>query len=557
MNINRVIEIFISELHISEILSIFLVFLILSVGSYFNGFVILESIKVFNKKFSNSLRDYHFSVYLLTGLLSSIFILQVIYLFRPVINEFWKISFLLGVLILVWKRYKHKTAITMTKFHYLSITSAFLLLINSTTESNYYDLGLYYVPLSSWMEQFPVIPGLANIHGRFAFSPQHIVLATSMSDIFHSVSGFTVLTGFISLLVIFLNTRLLGEALRLKNPFAIILSIGIYFVLVFLYSGKNAQTFLTSSSSDSLVIILLIAILILITNYFLSGEPEFLYLSFFTALTMFGFRLNSLPLSIFIFTLIFLRLKLTRNNVLLLLTSGLIITQPNILIRTIFSGYPLYPFPLVRINSNFVVPVEYVRNENAAITSSGVSSFDFYFSNIIGTLNGNQIRILITISLFIMTFCAFMLFLFRRKALTVYLLFYFISLPIFISWIFSPDPRFILFIVIVHTIIILSYLLWISPLSRLTNEKFAIVTLIGIQFLIHLTLINALPPKPVKSPEDKLVSIGYYNDKMGNIIYFNNLSDQCWNIQIPCTPGDYSNRFYFNKNNFIVGISPG
>jgi hypothetical protein len=152
--------------------------------------------------------------------------------------------------------------------------------MNSTTESNYYDLGLYYVPLSSWMEQFPVIPGLANIHGRFAFSPQHIVLATSMNDIFNAISGFTVLTGFISLLVIILNTRLLGEALRLKNTFAIILSIGIYFVLVFLYSGKNAQTFLTSSSSDSLVIILLIAILILITNYFLSDEPEFLYLSF-------------------------------------------------------------------------------------------------------------------------------------------------------------------------------------------------------------------------------------------------------------------------------------
>ena len=547
----------ISELHISEILSIFLVFLILSVGIYFNGFVFLKLIKVFNKKFSNSLRDYHFSVYLLTGLLLSIFILQVIYLFRPVSSDFWKISFLLGILILAWKKYKHKTAITITKFHYLSISSAFLLLMNSTTESNYYDLGLYYVPLSSWMEQFPVIPGLANIHGRFAYSPQHIVLATSMNDIFNAISGFTVLTGFISLLVIILNTRLLGEALRLKNTFAIILSIGIYFVLVFLYSGKNAQTFLTSSSSDSLVIILLIAILILITNYFLSDEPEFLYLSFFTALTMFGFRLNSLPVSIFIFTLILLRLKLTRNNVLLILISGLIVTLPNILIRTIFSGYPLYPLSLVRIDFNFTVPVEYVRNESAAITSSGVGSFNFYFSNIIGTLNGGQIRILIIISLLIITFCAFMLFLFRRKSLTVYLLSYFISLPIFISWIFSPDPRFILFIVIAHTIIILSYLLWISPLNRLTNKNFALVTLIGIQFLIYLTQISVLPSIPVKSLEDKVGSIGYYNDKMGNIIYFNNLSDQCWNIQIPCTPGDYTNRFYFNKNNFIGGIYPG
>jgi hypothetical protein len=272
---------------------------------------------------------------------------------------------------------------------------------------------------------------------------------------------------------------------------------------------------------------------------------------------MFGFRLNSLPVSIFIFTLILLRLKLTRNNVLLILISGLIVTLPNILIRTIFSGYPLYPLSLVRIDFNFTVPVEYIRNESAAITSSGVGSFNFYFSNIIGTLNGGQIRILITISLLIITFCAFMLFLFRRKSLTVYLLSYFISLPIFISWIFSPDPRFILFIVLAHTIIILSYLLRISPINRLTNKNGALVALIGIQFLIYLTQISVLPSIPVKSLEDKVGSIGYYNDKMGNIIYFNNLSDQCWNIQIPCTPGDYTNGFYFNKNNFIGGIYPG
>jgi hypothetical protein len=113
-----------------------------------------------------------------------------------------------------------------------------------------------------------------------------------------------------------------------------------------------------------------------------------------------------------------------------------------------------------------------------------------------------------------------------------------------------------LFIVIAHTIIILSYLLWISPLNKLTNKKFALVTLIGIQFLIYLTLISTLPPRPVKSPEDKLGSVGYYNDKMGNIIYFNNLSDQCWNIQIPCTPRIYTNKFYFNKNNFMGGIFP-
>jgi hypothetical protein len=407
------------------------------------------------------------------------------------------------------------------------------------------------------MEQFPVIPGLANFHGRFAFSPQHIILTTSMSDVFNAISGFTVLTGFISLLVIILNTRLLGEALRLKNSFAIILSIGIYFVLVFLYSGKNAQTFLTSSSSDSLVIILLIAILILITNYFLSNEPELLYISFFTALTMFGFRLHSLPVSIFIFTLILLRLKLTRNKVLLILISGLTVTLPNILIRTIFSGYPLYPLSLVRINFDFTVPIEYVKNETAAITSSGVGNFNFYFSNIIGTLNGNQIRILITISLLFMTLCACMLFLLRRKALTVYLLFYFISLPIFFSWIFVLDPRYILFIVITHTIIILSYLLWISPLSKLTNKNGALVTLIGIQFLIHLTLNSTLPSKPVKSLEDKVGSIGSYSDKMGNRIYFNNSSDQCWDIQIPCTTGLSIDKFYFAKDKVMLGVFPG
>src|ERR1044072_8068287 len=63
------------------------------------------------------------------------------------------------------------------------IKAAFLWLLGfalylSSRQSLAYDEGLYYIQFIKWMQQFPVVPGLANLHERFGFNSHwHVISA--------------------------------------------------------------------------------------------------------------------------------------------------------------------------------------------------------------------------------------------------------------------------------------------------------------------------------------------------------------------------------------------
>ena len=46
----------------------------------------------------------------------------------------------------------------------------FLILSYSLYSFNHYDTGLYYLQNIQWIEHYPVVKGLANLHGRFGFN---------------------------------------------------------------------------------------------------------------------------------------------------------------------------------------------------------------------------------------------------------------------------------------------------------------------------------------------------------------------------------------------------
>jgi hypothetical protein len=52
-----------------------------------------------------------------------------------------------------------------------------------------YDTGLYHWQAMKWLESYPVVPGLGNIHGRFAFNSNALLLHSvfSMQDIFLTI----------------------------------------------------------------------------------------------------------------------------------------------------------------------------------------------------------------------------------------------------------------------------------------------------------------------------------------------------------------------------------
>ena len=64
------------------------------------------------------------------------------------------------------------------------ISIFFIILINlffSSSGIYNYDSGLYHVQTIKWIQNFPVIPGLGNFHGRFAFNSMYFPISAAFS----------------------------------------------------------------------------------------------------------------------------------------------------------------------------------------------------------------------------------------------------------------------------------------------------------------------------------------------------------------------------------------
>lgn len=65
-------------------------------------------------------------------------------------------------------------------------------------EMTLFDSGMYHVPFVSWAKEYPIVPGLGNLHGRLGFNPASLLLA-ALCDVGpwsegsqHIVNGFLV-----------------------------------------------------------------------------------------------------------------------------------------------------------------------------------------------------------------------------------------------------------------------------------------------------------------------------------------------------------------------------
>jgi hypothetical protein len=139
-----------------EISIVFATFIYLTIGCFFVGYV---SRMVFHKitfiktrsKILNVFKVNEFINSVWWGFIIIIFLLQLIYLFQPINSLLWKISFFGGCIILLLKFTRKDFKFRFSAYMTLSFISLCVLLINSRIKSNYYDLGLYYLPLSKWI----------------------------------------------------------------------------------------------------------------------------------------------------------------------------------------------------------------------------------------------------------------------------------------------------------------------------------------------------------------------------------------------------------------------
>ena len=158
-----------------------LIFILFSV----TGLSVVKIISILNKQnedTSNSNLDELFFIGFLT--LSSI--TGFLSIFIPIGN--WVLLFfcllIVSLFIINYREIKfkfkelQKAIIRLSTMEVLIISGLFLFLLSAVVHDiSISDTGLYHAQSIKWIRNYPVVPGLGNLHGRFAFNSMFFVIS--------------------------------------------------------------------------------------------------------------------------------------------------------------------------------------------------------------------------------------------------------------------------------------------------------------------------------------------------------------------------------------------
>lgn len=221
---------------------------------------------------------------------------------------------------------------------------AVLVLIISATGINHYDTYLYHAQSIRWIEEYGIVPGLGNLHNRFAYNSAFFPLQALFSLYFlmgrslHSVNGFVVLVLAGYALCTFTAFR--EKKFQISDCFRLA-------ILIFLFNAENCIT-MSSPGSDILALGLAVYILTKWVTYWEEGERE---IAPYAVLCLLGVYAVSVKLSVAMIVLLVLKPAVNLiaqkrwKQIAFYLLTGIIIIAPFLARNVIISGYLVYPYP--------------------------------------------------------------------------------------------------------------------------------------------------------------------------------------------------------------------
>lgn len=450
----------------------------------------------------------------------------------------------------------HKNIIVIITFPFL--LSALVFSLNPPFA---YDSGLYHIQSIKWIQEYSVVPGLANLHGRFGFNPNifTIFALTSLKEIFKQ-EIFSVNFVIYSILVLHSINRIY-KILKQEGftNFFLLHSIVLFLILEQFMS-------LSSPTPDLISIVLPLYILtnlpknengihskLNLENYFSS-----IILSVYTI----SVKLSTIPLCILILLLI-IRYKFDGKKLLIVISIIFLILLPWLIRNVILSGYLIYPFSAIDIfNFDWKVPLNAVVSEKLSITGWARNPGEGYkeaaqmkfwewfpiWWNTISKLN----RLFIVIS-FLSPIFIFIYSLFKKIKID------FQTFAIlFTSWIgvifwilLAPDIRFgkaFLGVSAISPLLYFNFKINFFPIKISKTSKQIILVFIFIivsVFLINRRTYNRcknfirensaffVRPKKIKIPQN----LEFKKIQMNDLeVFIPAEGDRCYDYEIPCMP---------------------
>jgi len=456
----------------------------------------------------------------------------------------------------------------------VSVLFSLLFVYQSSLGPFNYDTGLYHSQAIQWIEKYRIVPGLGNLHSRFAFNSLWFLPSALFSFTFwlgqpiHALNGLMLLMAIIFALG-HINTLIVGAI----NPSSTFQSLLIFPLAYLGYDSDRFATDVASPSTDLPATVLVFVVTTLILHYQNSKLPKVkisaesdrkeqdvntaILAIMITILAVFAvfIKLSVIPILLFLPYLIVDQFR--KNGIViaaLILGITLFIATPHLIRNVILSGYLIYPLPQLDLfNWDWKIPLQTVVAESmgvrnwakmppgsspeAVLSSTGWSWFPAWFNYF------KSQPIAQCLGLGIAGFSLSNLLRFRQFNWTKFSVIYAVIAIGLIFWFFSaPDPRFGYGLLISFAIMLTLPLLTeaLHPLSQrpqmlqliLSVYVVASFVLSMAHFKFYSEDINLFWRSAMGYPSVPTQSVTFDRQT----IYIPLKGDQCWNSAFPCTP---------------------
>ena len=520
------------------------------------------------------------------GWASSLFLLQILNLFFP-INLFSSIPFLVvGSIfaIIFFKNESRKIEASTFSWIYpvfLTITTIWIAIL-SMSSPTIFDDGLYHFNSIRWLNEYPIVLGLGNLHSRLAFN-QSFFAYTAFLNLYPFFNhGYNLANSFLLLILLAECLWYLLNYFFHRDPaedFLLSSLIPIFFLPAVMYMALVFEVLRTGISSPSPDIASLFLQILLFFHFVrdieenLSNKGNRTRIAFILIMsaTLITIKLSNLFYALALCgILLLIRIKSRRlpSKQTLSIIGGMLALPALIIVLwgfrgILLSGCPAYPSTFGCLHVAWAEPIDSVKleanriyswaRENGASPDQVLNSWAWLGPWFYGILQDNAITVVYPVIVSLLGIVASVVLYrdlpFKKVDRKIFL----IPLPIWVGLIFwfglAPDPRFanaLFWILPIATVTVIVKILDAPPKikSGIILAIFIIINANVIWFFVNNPQVFTAIPVDGYAPLPK-VRLVEKTTLSGSVIWAPLNGNQCWDSRIPCTPD-------FNKNlNFI------
>lgn len=517
----------------------------------------------------------------------ALLLLQILNVFVPIaaiVSILLLLAGLILALVFLKMNFKELDAFPASR-PWLGLTgiAAIFTAILSMQASTGYDSGLYHFNSIRWLNEYPIVLGLGNLHSRLAFNQSFFVYAAQLNLYPLFKHGHNIANGFLIFLLsaeclFILSNHVTKRDKAAGLPPGNLFAIFVIPVIIYLALYTN----ISSPAPDITAYLLQILIFI----HFIRDIDEYSSVKNDDARMLFIFSMSASAITVKISSLVFAaaicllllisRLKYWRLTPKQAIIKIIKMTALPAFIMMIWSlrgilisGCPLYPSTLGCIKTAWAVPTELVQQVADVIYSwsrvkraspeNVLSSWDWLTPWFHTVVLGNKSLFIYPLIIAGLCLMACLILRFRGqlpKALNKNI--FLIPVPILtglIFWFFTaPGFRFIQALVLILPIATAAILISIfKTTGKLRNAAVIAMFLIvninivwaileDIEPLTEISIQSFRPVKTVRLIKNTTLS--------GLAVFSPKKDDQCWDSELPCTP-EFRAELEFDDNNFF------